>query len=130
MNPSHLRHTVLEQQILTAADTAFPHWRVDIQERFVLELGRMVLALQVPPDPHLRGLRLWHWQKLKQCRALQEKHEAAAAKGPFKHSSTGKANDYRRKCVIHLGAVQALNDCFPIGDTAERDDGLGTLPLF
>lgn len=76
----------------------------------------------------LRGLRLWHWRKVLSYRAVAQRHEAAqrdwdAKHGP-KHKSTynaTKARNAHRDANRHLGAVQALNDCFPMGDTAEED---------
>lgn len=46
-----------------------------------------------------RALRLVHWDALKLCRANEMHHSANA----------------------HIQYIQALNDFFPVGDTAEKD---------
>ena len=33
-----------------------------------------------------------------------------------------EARMHHQLANFHLSAVQALNSCFPVGDTAERDD--------
>lgn len=55
------------------------------------------MAQRIPgfDDSRLRALRLWHWRQVKRY-------------GIPEHD-------------FHLQAVQALNDCFDIDDTAEKD---------
>lgn len=75
----------------------------------------------------LRQLRLWHWKKALQNRASQGRHETYADE--FEKAHPGKVNRYNRGIArtharnanFHLGAVQSLNDLFPMGDTAEQD---------
>lgn len=75
----------------------------------------------------LRELRLWHWRKVLAYRAAALTEEAAAATWEAEH--VGYACRYRRnrarnahkRANWHLGAVQVLNDHFPLGDTAEQD---------
>lgn len=75
----------------------------------------------------LRSLRLWHWRKVLSFRAVAVRHEAAADE--WERLYPGKVNRHNRTMARnahknanrHLGAVQALNDCFPVGDTAEQD---------
>ena len=57
----------------------------------------------------LRGLRLWHWQQALRMGALYR---------------TGGPNrfDAFKAQTLHIQAVQALNDLFPVDDTAERDN--------
>lgn len=55
----------------------------------------------------LEWLKEWHETKLRQCQLLEQKHLAAAARGPFRTSSRNKA-DYGRKILIHERAIEAL----------------------
>jgi hypothetical protein len=59
----------------------------------------------------LRELRHWHWKQY------------LATKSFVKTNESTKEGIATR----HLTAVQALNDLFPIGDTADNDDQLDTL---
>lgn len=79
------------------------------------------------PPASLRALRLWHWRKVVLHRKNATRHEEDDAKwnkaypqhaprrGARAKAEHGKAN-------WHLGAVQTLNELFPIGDYAEHDD--------
>lgn len=75
----------------------------------------------------LRSLRLWHWRKVLSFRAVALRHEAHSDDWEKKHAphknryGRTKARDAHRNANRHLAAVQALNDCFPVGDTAEQD---------
>lgn len=65
----------------------------------------------------LRALRLWHWRKAMKFRESQrdlEKFKSRSLKDCIKN--------YDKYANEHLTAVQALNEFFDIGDTAERDD--------
>lgn len=61
----------------------------------------------------LRPVRLYHWRAF--CRA--QKH-AAACRKDRKH---GAAMKYEERERIHSAHVQALNEFFPAGDTADND---------
>lgn len=67
------------------------------------------------PLQPLRALRLWHWRHAR----------AATAKREDGRASRHTQELARQSWNFHMGAVQALNDLFPIGDTAERDDQPG-----
>lgn len=61
--------------------------------------------------PELRALRLDHYRKaLEASRAMRDKR-----------CSRHTQDDHRKTWAFHMGAVQALNDCFRFGDTAEKD---------
>ena len=67
---------------------------------------------------HLRELRLWHWQMVLRYRGYERRAET-------QRSPQWVINSHSKIANFHLGAVQALNDLFPIGDTAEKDnDGI------
>ncbi len=69
-------------------------------------------ALETGPTRELRQLRLWHWKQARTAsKALQDRR-----------SSRHTEKDHRAAYALHMGAVQALNDCFNPGDTAEQDD--------
>ena len=75
----------------------------------------------------LRDVRLWHWRRVITCRARAHNFEALA--DLWEKQNPGKVSRYRRtqaraahkEANNHLGAVQALNVCFPLGDYAEQD---------
>jgi hypothetical protein len=79
----------------------------------------------------LRELRLWHWRKVMTHRANERRYEADAerweAKWPGKKCSHSRrmARANKSKADWHLNAVIALNDHFPVGDTAEHDAARG-----
>jgi len=60
----------------------------------------------------LRKLRLHHWQTALKLRAYGQ--TPGMRKSDTKH--------YDKKADFHLTQVQLLNNFFPIGDTAEKDD--------
>lgn len=60
----------------------------------------------------LRNLRLYHWQAVLRLRRYAKDCEARRS----------DADHYNKRAVFHLTQVQLLNDFFPIGDTAERDN--------
>lgn len=68
----------------------------------------------VGPSKELRALRLWHWQ--------QARKAAMAAKD--KRASRHSLKEHGDLHGLHTRAVQALNDCFPIGDYAAHDEQL------
>lgn len=76
----------------------------------------------------LREVRLWHWRKVLSYREVAQRHDTYADQWEREHPgkvcrfNRTKARNAHREANRHLGAVQALNDCFPMGDTAEQDD--------
>lgn len=60
----------------------------------------------------LRALRLWHWRHA--LAATYKKQDGRASP----HTVTLAKQSH----AFHMHAVIALNDLFPIGDTAEQDD--------
>lgn len=60
----------------------------------------------------LRELRLWHWRRVVNYRAKVDDPK----------TNRFKRREYSQLHALHMGAVQALNELFPIGDTAERDN--------
>ena len=73
-----------------------------------------------------RALRLWHWRKVVSYRQRATDAERGAEAWERQHhghcrSLRNRARDAHRNADFHLGAVQVLNDQFPVGDTAERD---------
>ena len=64
----------------------------------------------------LRALRLHHWQAVLNLRSYAA--DADMRKSDSKH--------YNKRADFHLTQVQLLNDFFPIGDTAERDNDNAT----
>lgn len=64
-------------------------------------------------DGPLREVRLWHWIK-----ALQNRKIANEWRERGRHSLAEGAD---MSANFHIKAVQALNDCFEINDTAEQD---------
>lgn len=70
------------------------------------------MELQVKqPSEQLRNLRLWHWRQFREARV----NEDMCVGWLYRSINHDKA-------TFHLLAVQALNDCFPIGDNVEADD--------
>lgn len=75
----------------------------------------------------LRELRLWHWNKVLSYRERARKFEKDVEDWEKVHvgfvcrHSRIQAKNAHREANRHLGAVQALNDCFPVGDTVEGD---------
>ncbi len=66
-------------------------------------------------DSGLRALRLWHWQQVSMA---SNRAEWASRQGPiYSKMRDAASSDWN----FHMGAVQALNDCFDIDDTAEKD---------
>lgn len=64
----------------------------------------------------LRALRLYHWQAVLRLRSYAA--DADMRKSDSEH--------YNKRANFHLTQVQLLNDFFPIGDTAERDNDNAT----
>ena len=75
----------------------------------------------------LRDVRLWHWRKVLNFRGVAARHEAyadqweAAHPGKKCRHARCQARNATREANRHLGAVQALNDCFPEGDSVSWD---------
>lgn len=70
-------------------------------------------CLTMMPDlAAVRQVRLYHWRKV--CRLADS---LCSTRG----TPTSRA-EWQRQHAEHMKAVQALNDLFPVGDTAERDD--------
>ena len=61
----------------------------------------------------LRQLRLFHWKKY----FVHTRCEQNATKMNFESAR----QIHWAEAMIHLRAVQVLNDCFELGDTAELD---------
>lgn len=57
----------------------------------------------------LRDLRLYHWQAVLRLRTYADMRKS-------------DSEHYHKRANFHLGQVQLLNEFFPIGDTAERDN--------
>lgn len=82
------------------------------QDVTVLPGQTYAVTLTPAPDLHeLRAVRLHHWRQVcwladRICDKRASRHTLA---------------DYRVRHATHMRAVQALNDLFPLGDTAERD---------
>lgn len=64
-------------------------------------------------DGPLRALRLWHWVRYLRYTEYEKNYRDL--------KSSYHADKNRRYATEHLKFVQALNDCFEIGDTAEKD---------
>lgn len=62
-------------------------------------------------DP-LRALRLYHWREFVRYRKLDE-----STANTDRHKA-----GFRKEASLHNKAVLALNETFPSGDTAEKDD--------
>lgn len=70
------------------------------------------ITLKLRPDlDALRRLRLHHWRQV--CKLADS---LCTGRG-----TAASRENWRKLHAEHMGAVQALNDLFPIGDTAERD---------
>lgn len=71
-------------------------------------------AVKLGPSDELRALRLYHWRRV-----------LAASKGrEDRRASRHTVKEHDAAYDLHMKAVQALNDCFPIGDYADDDDEL------
>lgn len=75
-----------------------------------------------PPDvlERLRAIRLYHWREMLSLR--QRSNLANGYLGTDAELATAFA--FNKAANLHLGFVQALNDLFPIDETAEYDDAL------
>lgn len=75
-------------------------------------LTKLAKAIEAAPDlGALRRLRLHHWRQV--CKLADS---LCTGRG-----TEASRENWRKLHAEHMGAVQALNDLFPIGDTAERD---------
>lgn len=82
------------------------------QDVTLLPDQRYRVTLEVLPDLNaLRRVRLHHWRQV--CKLSDS---LCSGRG----TEMSRIN-WRTQHAEHMGAVQALNDLFPIGDTAERD---------
>ena len=79
----------------------------DIERAVSFDLARAPALLE-----GLRDLRLYHWQAVLRLRVY-------AADVDMRKSDS---EHYNKRANFHLSQVQLLNDFFPIGDTAERDN--------
>lgn len=71
----------------------------------------------------LRALRLWHWQGVLYRRKQAEWYVKREQDGKCSHNQAAVAIEWANKQAdFHLLQVQALNDFFPLGDTAENDE--------
>lgn len=75
----------------------------------------------------LRRLRLWHWDAM-----ADASRDASVVPGnwprlegmtdaQYRIFELARVEECRERFSLHLGAVQALNDLFPVGETAEND---------
>ena len=73
--------------------------------------------------PKLRELRLWHWTAARDARATATSliNGSAYMDGHSLSRMKGRAKQFNDKADIHIRFVQALNDMFEIGETAEND---------
>lgn len=60
----------------------------------------------------LRNLRLWHWYQVR----------FATKRMNDNRGTRFTKRDAQQAWNFHMGAVQMLNDFFPLGDTAEEDE--------
>jgi len=74
----------------------------------------------------LRELRLWHWFEYLRNDRLEGVWAEKAAKGRVFLVQRNRQK-YRNTATFHIRAVQALNEFFPINDTAELDAKKGIL---
>lgn len=83
------------------------------QDDCTLEPGQLWdVTMQPRPDlGALRRLRLHHWRQV--CKLSDS---LCTGRG-----TEASRENWRKLHAEHMGAVQALNDLFPIGDTAGRD---------
>ncbi len=82
--------------------------------------GGMTTAYPWFDDSALRALRLHHWLaavKARQTASEWEKRGKAGEVGRIQK----RFKEYTKAANFHIKAVQALNDCFDIDDTAEKD---------
>lgn len=74
----------------------------------------------------LRALRLHHWKGVlrnsAKIRRAERQIKAGAGAKTFKILEVAK-----KQHALHMTFVQLLNDYFPIGDTAERDNNATNL---
>lgn len=73
----------------------------------------------------VRKVRLWHWRRVVSNRELQVQNERLGKgmqAGPARTACLSRARQQGKIADTHLRFVQLLNDVFPVGDTAERDD--------
>lgn len=61
----------------------------------------------------LRPVRLYHWRAV-----VRAEGHAAACRKDRKHRA---AKQYEERAANHMKHVQALNEFFPVGDTADND---------
>lgn len=102
---SELKSGVLNVRADGGVDVVF-HGAVTLQP------GQYEMTLKRMPDlDALRRLRVHHWRQV--CRLADS---LCSTRG----SEEGRRL-WREAHALHMGAVQALNDLFPVGDTAERD---------
>lgn len=91
------------------------------------------MEMTIQQAAQLRKLRLWHWlEMLKAVKEYEESDYAAdrhmQGNPGFSEKLRADARSARAKRAIHLGAVQVLNDFFPMGETAEKDHEAGMRP--
>lgn len=89
-----------------------PHEMTSAIDALGAALGQ---GLPSPPasttEADMRALRLWHWQQVR--RATQQMEDGRCS--PHTRKDANKA------WTFHMGAVQTLNEFFPVTDTAEND---------
>ena len=74
-------------------------------------------------NDHLRELRqtrLWHWREMMRYAKRMSEWQKRKDVGQIFHVDKN-INAARKMHNIHMRALQALNDLFDIGDTAEKD---------
>lgn len=91
------------------------------------------MEMTIQQTAELRKLRLWHWIEMNKAVCQYEEADYAADvhmhKSPaFSDRCRAEARQARAMRALHLGAVQVLNDFFPMGETAEKDYKSGMRP--
>lgn len=77
-------------------------------------------------ENRLRKLRLWHWKQAMACRSSANQYADMINEGFGDAGANAmRCDDLNGRANEHLYHVQTLNDFFPIGDTAERDEAKG-----
>jgi hypothetical protein len=94
---------------------------VETGHRVDAQCGQIVL--DTLSTERMRKLRLHHWENTLRFRSMQEREEYAASGckiDSLARDFTERANRYKKSANFHLGAVQLLNQFFPIGDYADH----------
>ncbi len=82
--------------------------------------GGMTTAFPWFDDSALRALRLHHWLAALKARESANDWDIRGKAGEVGRIQK-RFKEYTKAANFHIKAVQALNDCFDIDDTAEKD---------